>query len=101
MSLKCLDLQSAFEACKALNSRESWRSLANASMIAGLHGYADRAFKKTRDAIKAKLDTHPNVTVKEVPDVYPMGWERTLIKEVFHKEYDRLPAEFQYLMVIK
>ena len=49
--------------------------------------------EEVRDAIKAKLDTHPNVTVKEVPDVYPMGWERTLIKEVFHKEYDRLPAE--------
>ena len=49
--------------------------------------------EEVRDAIRAQLDSHPNVVVQEVPDVYPMGWERTLIKEVFHKEYDRLPGE--------
>ncbi len=49
--------------------------------------------EEVRDAICAQLDSHPNVVVQEVPDVYPMGWERTLIKEVFHKEYDRLPGE--------
>ena len=31
-----------------------------------------------------------NAEVVAVPDVYPMGWERTLIKQVFNKEYDRL-----------
>lgn len=46
-----------------------------------------------RDAINAQLEGHPNIKVQEVPDVYPMGWERTLIKEVFHKEYNRLPGE--------
>ncbi|WP_305153168.1 RnfABCDGE type electron transport complex subunit C [uncultured Dubosiella sp.] len=33
------------------------------------------------------------VEVREVPDVYPMGWERVLVREVLHKEYGNLPAE--------
>ena len=49
--------------------------------------------EEARDAVLAVLDGHPNVTVVEVPDQYPMGWERTLIKQVFKKEYDRLPCE--------
>lgn len=31
--------------------------------------------------------------VRPVPDVYPMGWERVLVREVLHKEYENLPAE--------
>ena len=48
---------------------------------------------EVKNAINAKLSDHPNISLKEVPDVYPMGWERTLIKEVFHKDYNRLPGE--------
>lgn len=33
------------------------------------------------------------VEVHPVPDVYPMGWERVLIREVKHVEYNKLPAE--------
>ena len=33
------------------------------------------------------------VQITPVPDVYPMGWERVLIREVKHCEYTRLPAE--------
>ncbi|MBP3853391.1 MAG: RnfABCDGE type electron transport complex subunit C [Erysipelotrichaceae bacterium] len=33
------------------------------------------------------------ISVKKVPDVYPMGWERVLVREVLHKEYGNLPAE--------
>lgn len=33
------------------------------------------------------------IEVKAVPDVYPMGWERVLIREILHKEYQGLPAE--------
>lgn len=55
------------------------------------------AFKVHKDevkkAISEKLADHPNISIKEVPDKYPMGWERTLIKQVFKKEYDRLPSE--------
>ncbi len=34
-----------------------------------------------------------NIEVKAVPDVYPMGWERTLVYQVLKKRYDRLPSE--------
>ncbi|MGX8679843.1 MAG: RnfABCDGE type electron transport complex subunit C [bacterium] len=37
--------------------------------------------------------SYPQIKVVEVPDVYPMGWERLLIKTVTGKTYDRLPAE--------
>lgn len=33
------------------------------------------------------------VQVREVPDVYPMGWERVLVREVMKKEYGNLPSE--------
>lgn len=48
---------------------------------------------EARDAIKAVLGDHPNVELVEVPDFYPMGWERTLVKQVLHKTYNRLPIE--------
>lgn len=34
-----------------------------------------------------------NVEVKPVPDVYPMGWERTVLYEVTGKRYTKLPIE--------
>ena len=34
-----------------------------------------------------------DIEVTPVPDVYPMGWERTLVYELVHKRYDRLPIE--------
>lgn len=34
-----------------------------------------------------------NITPVEVPDRYPMGWERVLIKQVTKKDYERLPSE--------
>lgn len=40
-----------------------------------------------------KATAGTEVTVVPVPDVYPMGWERVLVREVLHKEYDKLPAE--------
>ncbi len=36
---------------------------------------------------------YPSIEPKEVPDRYPMGWERVLVETVFKKEYDKLPAE--------
>lgn len=43
--------------------------------------------------IKEATASFDYIQVKEVPDVYPMGWERTLIKSVVKKEYKRLPSE--------
>ena len=42
-----------------------------------------------QDALRDKA----GIEVRAVPDVYPMGWERVLVREILHKEYDRLPGE--------
>lgn len=44
------------------------------------------------DVVK-KAAAGTEVDVREVPNVYPMGWERVLVREVLKKEYDKLPAE--------
>ncbi len=46
-----------------------------------------------RDALIAASKDYDDVKVVEVPDRYPMGWETTLIYEIFKKRYDRLPSE--------
>lgn len=43
--------------------------------------------------VQSSLNGTSGIEVKVVPDVYPMGWERVLVREVLHKEYDKLPAE--------
>ena len=43
--------------------------------------------------LKALFEGNQFVEVRPVPDVYPMGWERTLVREVLKKEYDKLPIE--------
>jgi Na+-translocating ferredoxin:NAD+ oxidoreductase subunit C len=43
--------------------------------------------------IRAAIVGIDNIFVKEVPDVYPMGWERTLVWQLLKKRYDRLPSE--------
>lgn len=55
------------------------------------------AFKQGKDELKAKISKAiegiDNISIVEVPDVYPMGWERTLVKEVFNKRFDKIPGE--------
>lgn len=55
------------------------------------------AIKKTNveaiAEIKRHINSYPNIKLKEVKNIYPMGWERTLIKEALNLEYDRLPIE--------
>ncbi len=36
---------------------------------------------------------YDNIEPREVPDRYPMGWERVLVETVFKKEYAKLPGE--------
>ena len=45
------------------------------------------------EKVKSALQDAAGVEVYPVPDVYPMGWERVLVREVLHKEYGGLPAE--------
>lgn len=55
------------------------------------------AIKKTNVEVIKKfkeiIDKYPKIELRIVRDIYPMGWERTLIKEVTKKEYDVLPIE--------
>ncbi|MDD2378271.1 MAG: RnfABCDGE type electron transport complex subunit C, partial [Bacilli bacterium] len=39
------------------------------------------------------LGTYLKIKLVNVPNLYPMGWERTLIKDVKDVTYDRLPIE--------
>lgn len=45
------------------------------------------------EKVQSSLNGTTGIEVKPVPDVYPMGWERVLVREVLHKEYNALPAE--------
>lgn len=45
------------------------------------------------EALKNEALNHNGIEVKEVPDAYPMGWERTLVKQLTKKDYDKLPSE--------
>ena len=60
------------------------------------------AIKSTKKALIAKLNeavaTVENVTVKPVKDAYPMGWERTLIYNMYKKRYDKLPCEEGFIV---
>lgn len=55
------------------------------------------AIKKTKkefiERIKELFKNETNIEVVGVSDVYPMGWERTLVYEVLKKRYDKLPIE--------
>ncbi|NLB21594.1 MAG: RnfABCDGE type electron transport complex subunit C, partial [Clostridium sp.] len=55
------------------------------------------AIKKTKkdliDKVREGLKGQNALKVVEVPDQYPMGWERTLVYEIFKKRYDKLPGE--------
>ncbi|MBQ0065159.1 MAG: RnfABCDGE type electron transport complex subunit C [Firmicutes bacterium] len=43
--------------------------------------------------VKQKCPAGSGIEVRPVPDVYPMGWERVLVREVLKKEYGMLPSE--------
>lgn len=55
------------------------------------------AVKETNLELISKLNkylgTYLRIKLYEVPNIYPMGWERTLIKEIKKVEYDKVPIE--------
>ena len=55
------------------------------------------AIKETKKdfipVLKEAFAAIENAEVVAVPDVYPMGWERTLVYEVTKQRYDKLPSE--------
>lgn len=55
------------------------------------------AIKKTKkefiETLRSTFKDDKTIEVVAVPDVYPMGWERTLVFEITKKRYERLPIE--------
>lgn len=55
------------------------------------------AIKERNYSLKEKfesfLGTYPNITLAFVDDIYPMGWEKHLIKSILDIEYEKLPSE--------
>jgi electron transport complex protein RnfC len=55
------------------------------------------AIKKTNSEIikkfKEYMGSYLKIKICEVPNRYPMGWERVLIKQVKNIKYDRFPIE--------
>ncbi len=49
--------------------------------------------KKIKEALLKYLDKYPNITLFEMDDVYPAGWEKYIIEKVVKKTYTRLPSE--------
>ena len=45
------------------------------------------------EIVERYLGTYLKIKVVSVPNKYPMGWERTLIRQIKKIEYDRLPIE--------
>ncbi|NCA96040.1 MAG: 4Fe-4S dicluster domain-containing protein, partial [Methanomicrobia archaeon] len=70
------------------------------SELLRLAAQADKAIivlKKNKTALVETLKKHlvdfPHVTFMLVNDIYPMGWERLLIKRVLNRTYNALPKE--------
>lgn len=55
------------------------------------------AIKKSKKELCEQLEeavkNDSSISVFKTPDVYPMGWERTLVYEYAKKRYNRLPSE--------
>lgn len=56
--------------------------------------FAVKKYKKELiQELKELFKNHAQVEIFGAPDVYPMGWERTLVYEYAKKRYNRLPSE--------
>ncbi len=46
-----------------------------------------------KEIIKTFIGTYPKVQIIEVPDIYPMGWEKSLVRYIKHVDYKNIPLE--------
>ena len=55
------------------------------------------AVKKTNtsliDELNNHIGTYPKIKLALLDDMYPMGWERLIVKRIIKEDYDRLPIE--------
>lgn len=46
-----------------------------------------------KEEFEKYIGTYPNIRLVEVNDIYPMGWEKHIIKAVLNVSYNKLPIE--------
>lgn len=49
--------------------------------------------RKLKETIIPYIAESKKIKLIEVPNLYPMGWERTLVRYIKHIDYDKLPIE--------
>ena len=77
----------------AMKIVEGARFLQKAADAHAVHIAIKEKKKAARAALVQASAAYSNISVVEVPDRYPMGWEATLIYEIYKLRYDRLPSE--------
>ncbi len=50
-------------------------------------------YKKNNNAFLKYISKYPNIILSPVKNMYPMGWERHLIKSTLNLEYKKYPSE--------
>ena len=45
------------------------------------------------EKLKKYVGTYPNIEIKLMPDMYPSGWERSIVEHVLGKTYENYPIE--------
>lgn len=46
-----------------------------------------------KEKIIPYITKYPKIKLIEVPNLYPMGWEKALVRYIKHTDYDKLPIE--------
>ncbi len=52
-----------------------------------------RTNTKIINAFDKYIGTFPNIKIYLMPNLYPMGWEKSIVIEILKKPYDKLPIE--------
>lgn len=47
----------------------------------------------SNDTLKKYIGTYPNISIRQVDDAYPNGWERLVVKNTLGIEYNKYPTE--------
>lgn len=48
---------------------------------------------RLRELFVTAVAKFPKIKVVDVPNLYPMGWERSLVRYIKHVDYDKIPLE--------
>lgn len=49
--------------------------------------------RKLVEIITTNVNKYSNIKVVNMPNLYPMGWERSIVRYIKHVDYDKIPSE--------